>query len=654
MGQRMTESYAEVWDVVGPLFGRVMAGEAVGVDDLLLLLERDGYREEAYFTLSYSPISDDAGAVGGVLGVVHETTERVLAERRLGTLRDLAGSTARATTLDEACRLGGEALAKNGADAPFALFYLLDEPGRARLSWQVGLDARPDVAAPTVDVAADRLGGWPLASPSAGGSTVVGDVAARFGPLVAGPFAEPVREAVVLRLDRAGFGPFGFLVIGVNPRRALDDAYRTFFELLCEHVVAALTNGQARREAEQARVRLYSQFMQAPVAVSVVFGDDFVYDLANPLYERMVGRQGLVGRSMHEVFPELPARRAGVRHAARDLSQWPAVPGRRVRRRHRHRRRPRREPRLQVHLPAAARRRRPPLRHHDRRPRRHGAGAGAARSIGGAQPAGGAAGPRARGARRSGGRQPLEGRVPGHARPRAAQPAGADPDRAQADAAAPSRRRRARARHHRAAGRSRAPARRGSARRVAHSPRAHHAQARARRAVRGGGQGDRDVEPARRVQAAHAGARHRAQRAAGRRRSDAAGAGGLQPRRQRRQVHRAGRAHRAVGGAHERQWRRPHRALRARQRHRAVAGSAAAAVRVLRARAAGDRPRAGRPRPGPQHRAQPGGAARRRGLRAQRWPGPRRRVRRAAAERRSAAAGADAAARPAAHRGRLR
>jgi signal transduction histidine kinase/ActR/RegA family two-component response regulator len=306
MGHRASESFAEVWDVVGPLFGRVYAGEAVGLEDLPLSLDRNGYREECYFTLSYSPILDDSGAVGGVLGVIHETTERVLAERRLRTLRELAGSTARATTPDEACRLGGEALAKNSADAPFALFYLLEEPGRARLSWQVGVDQRPDVAAPVVAVTADRVGAWPLAGDGAGCS-VVREVAERFGAIAAGPFIEPVREAVVLRLDRPGFGAFGFLVVGVNPRRALDDVYRAFYELACEHVVAALANGSARRQAEQARVRLYSQFMQAPVAVSVVFGHELVYDLANPLYEEMVGRKGLVGRSMRDVFVELPA-----------------------------------------------------------------------------------------------------------------------------------------------------------------------------------------------------------------------------------------------------------------------------------------------------------------------------------------------------------
>ncbi|PYQ54195.1 MAG: hypothetical protein DMF53_29895, partial [Acidobacteria bacterium] len=38
----------------------------------------------------------------------------------------------------------------------------------------------------------------------------------------------------------------------------------------------------------------------------VLVGPDLVYDLANPQYERMVGRTGLVGKPLREALPELP------------------------------------------------------------------------------------------------------------------------------------------------------------------------------------------------------------------------------------------------------------------------------------------------------------------------------------------------------------
>ena len=59
-----------------------------------MFLERSGFAEETYHTFSYSPLPDDGGSVAGMLCVVTEESDRVLGERRLGTLRDLGQSAA--------------------------------------------------------------------------------------------------------------------------------------------------------------------------------------------------------------------------------------------------------------------------------------------------------------------------------------------------------------------------------------------------------------------------------------------------------------------------------------------------------------------------------------------------------------------------------
>jgi signal transduction histidine kinase len=63
----------------------VRRGESFAIDDWLLPLDRNGYLENCWFTLSYSPIRDESGGVGGLLAVVAETTGRVEGERRLAT-----------------------------------------------------------------------------------------------------------------------------------------------------------------------------------------------------------------------------------------------------------------------------------------------------------------------------------------------------------------------------------------------------------------------------------------------------------------------------------------------------------------------------------------------------------------------------------------
>src|SRR3712207_2944793 len=78
------ENPAEPWDELGPLLRGVReTGEAVSARDRSFRVERRGRPEEVHFDVSCSAVRDEAGAVGGVLCVVADTTARVLAERRL-------------------------------------------------------------------------------------------------------------------------------------------------------------------------------------------------------------------------------------------------------------------------------------------------------------------------------------------------------------------------------------------------------------------------------------------------------------------------------------------------------------------------------------------------------------------------------------------
>src|SRR5678816_4289732 len=54
--------------------------EATWNERVRLVMERKGYREDTYFTWSYSPIRDGSGSVRGLFCAVTEETERVRAE----------------------------------------------------------------------------------------------------------------------------------------------------------------------------------------------------------------------------------------------------------------------------------------------------------------------------------------------------------------------------------------------------------------------------------------------------------------------------------------------------------------------------------------------------------------------------------------------
>jgi signal transduction histidine kinase/ActR/RegA family two-component response regulator len=91
-GLPICDVWPEIWPDIGPLVERAAGGEAFYLEDVPLTLSRNGSDEAAWFTFSYSPVRDDAGALNGMCSAVLETTSRVLAERRQAFLLTLAGA----------------------------------------------------------------------------------------------------------------------------------------------------------------------------------------------------------------------------------------------------------------------------------------------------------------------------------------------------------------------------------------------------------------------------------------------------------------------------------------------------------------------------------------------------------------------------------
>jgi len=281
MGQRGRDCWPEIWDVIGPMLVGVRAtGEATWSDDQLLLLDRNGYVEECYFTFSYSPIRDESG---GVFTAVTETTSRVLGERRLRVLRELADRTAGAKTAADACALAAAALGGNPAAIPFALLYLLDPDGRAaHLAGMTGLAAGASITSQHVDLVegADVAEGWPLARVArTGQAALVDDVAARFGPLPAHAGVAAPSSALVMPVAQAGQdGVAGFLVAGVNPLRALDDDYRGFYDLVAGQIATAVADARAYDEE-----RKRAEALAALDHAKTTFFSNISHELRTPL-----------------------------------------------------------------------------------------------------------------------------------------------------------------------------------------------------------------------------------------------------------------------------------------------------------------------------------------------------------------------------------
>ncbi|HEU4777082.1 MAG TPA: PAS domain-containing protein, partial [Telluria sp.] len=81
LGAPFRAVWPEIWDAILPIIEKALDGRSSYFEDLPLNIVRRGFTEMAWFTFSYSPVEDRAGAVAGLYCTVVETTEHVIARQ---------------------------------------------------------------------------------------------------------------------------------------------------------------------------------------------------------------------------------------------------------------------------------------------------------------------------------------------------------------------------------------------------------------------------------------------------------------------------------------------------------------------------------------------------------------------------------------------
>jgi signal transduction histidine kinase/DNA-binding response OmpR family regulator len=247
LGRPASEVWREIWADVGPRAAKAMVENEGTFDEaLLLIMERNGYREETYYTFSYSPVPGDAGGPGGILCANSSDTQRMFGERQQALLHAVAARTASVHTVEAACEAALDACSANRKDLPFAVLYLV-EGDLARLAHTAGIAADHPLVPATIS--GDTGCVWPVAEVLAGASLGVRSLGAR--DLPGGAWPEPPSEAVAIPVRAADGSLAAVLVIGKNRFRLLDDDYRRFLELLGRQIGSAISS--ARTLAEERR-----------------------------------------------------------------------------------------------------------------------------------------------------------------------------------------------------------------------------------------------------------------------------------------------------------------------------------------------------------------------------------------------------------------
>jgi signal transduction histidine kinase len=81
LGLPFQQVWPEIWSDLSQLVDAALAGQATWVQNMHLVMERNGAREDTWYTFSYSPIFDESGSTRGMLCSCIETTQEVYAAR---------------------------------------------------------------------------------------------------------------------------------------------------------------------------------------------------------------------------------------------------------------------------------------------------------------------------------------------------------------------------------------------------------------------------------------------------------------------------------------------------------------------------------------------------------------------------------------------
>ena len=284
LGRPASEVQPRLWPAEEERVHDIMqTGRPYHLDDQLLIIERRGYPEEAYFSFSISALRDADGTIVGVFTAISEPTWHVQYERRLQALRRLGTVSITADdSLTSTCRAALEVIAKTRTSVPFAAVFLRDLASQGpRRAAGYGFDEAAATSCELVELA--PTSGPVLQVLEHGGTELVSGLRERYPNVFApGPLGSLTPDqAFVLPVIMLGARkPLGVLVLGVNPYLRPDDSYTAFAVMASRQLGVMVTDAvsyqgelkrqQALQELERARTEFFqniSHELRAPLTM---------------------------------------------------------------------------------------------------------------------------------------------------------------------------------------------------------------------------------------------------------------------------------------------------------------------------------------------------------------------------------------------------
>ena len=270
LGEPGERVWPEIWDQIKPLIDKVLSGQgATWSEDQLLPIYRNGQREEAYWTFSFSPVHDETGQPVGVFVACTETTQKVK------TVNQLLIAQQRFQTLVREASVGIIVL-----EGPRMRVQVVNQ-AYARL-----IDRRPD-----------ELQDQDL-------FTIIPEAEAVFRPIIDG--VRQTGNPLYLydqpyTVNVEGGQKEGFLNLIYQPYEELDGTI-TGVMVLCQDVTEQVLTRQTLEESE---ARFRSVIEQAPIATCLFVDRQVRIDVANERMIRLFGKgPSILGKPLRDVLED--------------------------------------------------------------------------------------------------------------------------------------------------------------------------------------------------------------------------------------------------------------------------------------------------------------------------------------------------------------
>lgn len=335
MGTGFSGPFSELWDGVSSIFREcARTGKSVRMENDPLPIHRYGYLEETFFSWSFTPVYGGTDRILGFYNAPFETTYQTISSRRMHTLRYLGECLAPAKSVKKFWKEVLEGLEHNHYDVPFALLYSIvdsDDADTAShssdstislksciLEGAIGIPSGHPASPSKLDLKRSQEGFVP-AFREAMRTREPTTLHTRDGSLPEELLegikwrgsGDPCRDAIIFPVRPTnGDTIFAFLLIGINPRRAWDDAYKDFAAMLNRQLatslasvmlfedeirrsrnaaeMAALQREQLSRELELQTSRMRRMTELSPLGM-YLFSPDGVLQEANERYYEMTG-----------------------------------------------------------------------------------------------------------------------------------------------------------------------------------------------------------------------------------------------------------------------------------------------------------------------------------------------------------------------------